>query len=133
MSGDVQVRFCERLGGRFPGATRLVCAFRFETDAKRFFRALSPRLAKFGLALAPEKSQVLRFSRFHPSKRRRATFLGFELFWFPDRQGTPQVTRRTARKRMHGAIRRISDWIKSHRHLPGRDFIMGLNRRLVGH
>ena len=27
MSGDVHVRFCERLG-RYPGATRLVCAFR---------------------------------------------------------------------------------------------------------
>lgn len=24
MSGDVHVRFCERLGGRFPGATRLI-------------------------------------------------------------------------------------------------------------
>jgi len=24
MSGDVHVRFCERLGGWFPGATRLV-------------------------------------------------------------------------------------------------------------
>ena len=24
MNGDVHVRFCERLGGRFPGATRLV-------------------------------------------------------------------------------------------------------------
>ena len=30
-------------------------------------------------------------------------------------------------------MRRIKDWIKSHRHLPGRDFIKGLNRRLVGH
>jgi hypothetical protein len=27
----------------------------------------------------------------------------------------------------------MTDWIKSHRHLPGRDFIKGLNRRLIGH
>ena len=48
-------------------ADDFVCAFRFEKDARRFYRVLSQRLEKFGLALAPEKTQVLRFSRFHPS------------------------------------------------------------------
>jgi group II intron reverse transcriptase/maturase len=114
-------------------ADDFVCAFRFETDARRFYRAVSQRLEKFDLALAPEKTQVLRFSRFHPSMQRRVTFLGFELFWFTDREGIPRVRRRTARKRLQGAIRRIKEWIKSHRHLPGREFIEGLNRRLVGH
>ena len=114
-------------------ADDFVCAFRFRSDAKRFFKALPKRLAKFSLQVAPEKTQVLRFSRFHPSLRRRITFLGFELFWFPDRGGTPRVMRRTARKKLQGAIRRIKDWIKGHRHLPGREFIEGLNRRLVGH
>ena len=94
---------------------------------------LPQRLAKFGLEVAPEKTQVLRFSRFHPSMTRRVTFLGFELFWFPDREGTPRVKRRTARKKLRGAVQRLKDWIKGHRHLPGRDFIKGLNRRLVGH
>ena len=114
-------------------ADDFVCAFRYETDARRFFRVLSQRLAKFGLELAPEKTQVLRFSRFHPSMQRRVTFLGFELFWFPDREGIPRVKRRTARKRLQGAIRRIKEWIKGHRHLTGRKFIERLNRRLVGH
>jgi RNA-directed DNA polymerase len=114
-------------------ADDFVCAFRFSDDAQRFFTVLPKRLEKFGLEVAPEKTQVLRFSRFHPSMRRRITFLGFELFWFPDRNGTPQVMRRTARKKLHGAIARITDWIKSHRHLPGREFIKGLNRRLLGH
>jgi group II intron reverse transcriptase/maturase len=114
-------------------ADDFVCAFRFGTDARRFYRVLSQRLEKFGLALAPEKTQVLRFSRFHPSPQRRATFLGFELFWFTDREGIPRVKRRTARKRLQGATRRIKEWITSHRHLPGMEFIQGLNRRLVGH
>ena len=69
MNGDVHVRFCERLGGRFPGATRLVCAFRYRKDAMRFYRTLPKRLAKFGLEVAPEKTQVVRFSRFHPSMK----------------------------------------------------------------
>ena len=38
--------------------------------------------------VAPEKTQVLRFSRFHPSMTRRVTPLGFELFWFLDPEGT---------------------------------------------
>ncbi|WP_332307764.1 group II intron maturase-specific domain-containing protein, partial [Imhoffiella purpurea] len=99
----------------------------------RFYQALPQRLEQFGLAVAPEKTQVVRFSRFHPSRRRRITFLGFELFWFPDRGGTVRVMRRTARKKLQGAIRRITEWIKRNRHLPGREFIKGLNRRLVGH
>ena len=110
-----------------------VCAFRYRSDAMRFFQALPKRLAKFSLEVAPEKTQVLRFSRFHPSMKRRVTFLGFDLFWFEDRKGTPRVMRRTARKKLQGASRRIKDWIKSHRHLPGREFIKGLNRRLIGH
>ncbi|MCF7985428.1 MAG: group II intron reverse transcriptase/maturase [Thiohalocapsa sp.] len=114
-------------------ADDFVCAFRYRDDAQRFYAALPKRLAKFGLEVAPEKTQVLRFSRFHPSIQRRVTFLGFELFWFPDRGGTPRVMRRTARKKLHGATRRIKHWIKSHRHLPGRGFIRGLNRRLIGH
>lgn len=61
------------------------------------------------------------------------TFLGFELCWFPDRKGTPRVTRRTARKKLQGACRRIKQWIRLNRHLSGRLFMAGLNRRLQGH
>jgi group II intron reverse transcriptase/maturase len=114
-------------------ADDFVGAFRFRDDAERFCKVLPQRLAKFGLEVAPEKTQVLRFSRFHPSMTRRVTFLGFELYWFPDRAGTPRVKRRTARKKLRGAVQRLKDWIKGHRHLPGRAFIKGLNRRLVGH
>ena len=133
MSGDVHVRIRERVGVRFPRATRLVCAFRFKEDAESFYRALPERLGKFGLDVAPEKTQVLRFSRFHPSMKRRFTFLGFELYWFPDRQGEMRVKHRTARKRLQSACRRIKEWIKDNRHLKGKQFIQELNRRLQGH
>ena len=114
-------------------ADDFVCAFRYREDAERFYRVLPQRLAKFGLEVAPEKTQIIRFSRFHPSMKRRFAFLGFELYWFADRQGTPRVKRRTARKRLQGACRRIKDWIRENRHLKGREFIAGLNRRLNGH
>jgi RNA-directed DNA polymerase len=110
-----------------------VCAFRYREDAQRFYRVLPKRLEKFNLTLAPEKTQLLRFSRFHPSMQRRFTFLGFEFFWNHDRKGIPRVMRRTARKRLQGACQRIKEWIKSNRHLPGSLFFRGLNLRLKGH
>ena len=67
------------------------------------------------------------------SADKTCTFLGFELYWFCARGGTPRVMRRTARKKLKGAMQRIKDWIKRHRHLPGRVFIGELNRRLIGH
>ncbi len=85
-----------------------VCAFRFGDDAERFYRTLPKRLEKFGLEVAPEKTSILRFSRFHPSMKRRFTFLGFEFYWLEDRKGTPRVKRRTARKKLQGACRRIT-------------------------
>ena len=110
-----------------------VCAFRFREDAERFYRVLPKRLEQFNLAVAPEKTRLLRFSRFHPSMTRRFSFLGFEFFWKQDRKGTPRVMRRTARKKLQGACRRIKEWIQSSRHLLVRDFFQGLNRRLRGH
>ena len=110
-----------------------VCAFRYQDDAERFYRVLPKRLEKFNLQVAPEKTRLLRFSRFHPSMQRRFTFLGFEFFWMPDRQGVPRVKRRTARKKLQAACQRIKEWIKQHRHLPGREFFQRLNARLRGH
>jgi hypothetical protein len=110
-----------------------VCAFRYRDDAERFYRVLPQRLGRFHLQVAPEKTRCLRFSRFHPGRKRRFTFLGFEFYWLEDRQGTPRVKRRTARQKLQAACRRIKDWSKDHRHLPGREFFQGLNRRLRGH
>jgi RNA-directed DNA polymerase len=110
-----------------------VGAFRYQDDAERFYRVLPKRLAKFNLQVAPEKTRLLRFSRFHPSMKRRFTFLGFEFFWRPDRHGVPRVTRRTARKKLQAACQRIKEWIKQHRHLPRRECFPRLHTRLRGH
>jgi len=110
-----------------------VCAFRSEKDAERLYRVLPTRLAKFTLQVAPENTKLWRLSRFHPGKQRRFSFLGFECAWMPDRQGVPRVVRRTARKKLHSACRRIAAWITQHRHLPGRDVFHQLNARRRGH
>jgi group II intron reverse transcriptase/maturase len=110
-----------------------VCAFRYREDAQAFYRVLPKRLEKFNLEVAPEKTRLLRFSRFHPSMKRRFTFLGFEFFWKEDRSGTPRVMRRTARRKLQAACARIKEWIKLNRHILVRDFFKGLNVRLRGH
>ncbi len=114
-------------------ADDFVCAFRYRDDAQAFYRELPKRLAKFTLEVAPEKTQIIRFSRFHPSKKRRFTFLSVEFFWFRDWEGEIRVMRRTAPKRLHKACRSIKEWIKLNRHKSRQEFISGLNRRLRGH
>jgi group II intron reverse transcriptase/maturase len=114
-------------------ADDFVCAFTYGDDAERLYAELPKRLEKFGLQVAPEKTRVMRFSRSRPSARTRIAFLGFELYWQRTVKGRVQLMRRTARKRLQRASRGITDWIKSHRHLPGREFVAGLNRRLLGH
>ena len=92
MSGDVHVRFRERLGGRFPGATRLVVCFQYKPDAERFRAELGKRLGKFGLEVKPTKTKVMEFGRFavQNAKRRggRAeTFDFLGLTHLPNKEG----------------------------------------------
>jgi RNA-directed DNA polymerase len=114
-------------------ADDFVCAFQFQRDAKRVYRVLPKRLQKFGLQVASDKTRILRFSRFHPGLPRRFAFLGFELYWRVDWRGTLRVMKRTARKKLQSAKRRLKEWIKANRHLRGRQFVLALNRKLVGH
>ena len=110
-----------------------VCAFQYKSDAKRFYRAMPKRLEKFNLEVAPEKTALKRMSRFKPGLSSRIEFLSLELYWNRDWSGELRVMKRTAPKRLQAAKRKIKGWIKANRHLRGRQFIAGLNRRLVGH
>lgn len=114
-------------------ADDFICAFRYRDDAERFYRALPERIGKFNLSVAPDKTAMLRFSRFHPGMRRRIVFLGFETYWMKGKEGSLKVIIRTARKKLQAGCRRIKEWIKENRHLKGAEFIKALNRKLRGH
>lgn len=114
-------------------ADDFVCAFQYKSEAKRFYEVLPKRLRRFGLAVAPEKTALLRFSRFEPGLHRRFQFLSIEYYWAIDWDGELRVKRRTAPKRLQAAKRKMTEWIKANRHLRGRHFITALNRRLKGH
>jgi RNA-directed DNA polymerase len=52
-----------------------VCLFRYKGDAERFFQPLGPRMEKFGLELASDKTRILSFSRFRKEERTCFAFL----------------------------------------------------------
>jgi hypothetical protein len=97
MSGDVQVRFCERPGVRFPWATHLnvyVRSWRAGEDALQTLRRL---YAKLRLRINEAKSAVAR-----PQDRK---FLGYS-FWY-DEEG--QVRRRIAPKALEAMKDRVRE------------------------
>lgn len=114
-------------------ADDFVCAFQYQGEAEWFYRTLPKRLAKFSLKVAPEKTCIHRFSRFHPSRKRRFTFLGFEFYWEADTKGEPRVWRRTARKRLRTSIKACKEWVKTHRHHPLPILIRAMIRKVRGH
>lgn len=114
-------------------ADDFVCAFQYRREAERFYRTLPKRLAKFSLQVAPEKTCIHRFSRFHPSRKRRFTFLGFEFYWEADTKGESRVWRRTARKRLRTSIKACKEWVKTHRHYPLPTLIPAMIRKVRGH
>jgi RNA-directed DNA polymerase len=114
-------------------ADDFVCAFRYCEDAEAFYRVLPKRLARFALEVAPEKTRRLRFSRFHPGRRRRFAFLGFEFYWSVDRQGERRLMKRTARKTLGRALKAFSDWVRTHRHLPTQELFRQVAWKLRGH
>jgi hypothetical protein len=115
MSGDVQVRICERPGVRFPRATRLVGGFEHEDDAQRFLTELRERLEKFALTLHPEKTRLIEFGRFAADHRVQRglgkpetfNFLGFKHISRRSRSGHFQLKRKTRQDRMRAKRNRV--------------------------
>jgi RNA-directed DNA polymerase len=112
-----------------------VCAFQYRVDARRFYNVLPKRLGRFNLEVEPSKTKIVRFSRFHPSRKRGRTFtfLGFEFYWFKDRKGIVRAKRRTAPTKQRIALSRMKAWLKAARHLPKKQFFQTLKRKLIGH
>ncbi len=133
MSGDVHVRFCERLGVRFPRATHLVMGFANEHDARRVLNVLPKRLARYGLAMHPSKTRLVAFRPHGTQKPGSFDFLGFTHYWGRSRQGRPAVMRKTARDRFSRALKRIIQWCRRARHLPIAVQHTTLVEKLRGH
>src|SRR3974390_2050955 len=126
MSGDAHVRFRERLGVRFPRATRLVVGFEHEAGARRCWDDMRMLLGKFSLSLNPDKTRLIEFGRFAAERRAQRglgkpetfNFLGFTFICERNSRGQFLVKRITRRDRMRATLREIKEELRRRMHRP---------------
>ncbi|WP_338034846.1 reverse transcriptase domain-containing protein [Lamprobacter modestohalophilus] len=114
-------------------ADDFVCAFECESDAQRFYRVLGLRMERFGLEVAQEKTQLLRFSRQDWTRNGTFEFLGFEFRWGRGRWRKPALKRRTARKKYRASLASFRDWCRVHCRMHKDKFFAALNAKLRGY
>ena len=114
-------------------ADDFVCAFECESDAEYFYRVLGPRLESFGLEVAQEKTNLLRFSRQDWRKNGTFEFLGFEFRWGWGRWGKPALKRRTSRKKYRASLASFQQWCRKHCRMRKDRFFAALNAKLRGY
>lgn len=117
----------------FRFADDFVACFEYRHEAAAFERALPERLAQYGLEAALDKTKMIRFGRNGGPHNGRFDFLGFEYRWEPDRKGRPTVKRRTARKKLQGAVQRMGEWLRTHRHQKLPELMKMLKAKLRGY
>ena len=121
-------------------ADDMVLVFAREDDARRVAKVLPKRLARFGLSIHPEKTQLVDFRRpagkaHRPREERPGTFelLGFVHYWGRSRRGYGVVKRKTAVRRQSRALREIRQWCRRYRHLSLGEQCRQLGTKLRGH
>jgi RNA-directed DNA polymerase len=122
-------------------ADDFVMGFQREQDARTMHKALSERLATFGLKLHPDKTRVLRFGRFaHRDGRldgrtRPETFdfLGFTHIIALGHDGKTCLIRRTSRRRRQAKRASLRRQMRERRHEPPRVQHAWLSSVLRGH
>jgi len=122
-------------------ADDFVLGFQYHSDGLAFHAALKERLARFGLALHPDKTRLIEFGRFAGSNRKARgqgkpetlDFLGFTHLCAERRSdGRFTVRRHTIAARQRRILARTRQWLKTHRSLPVSEQGRRIGRRLTG-
>lgn len=124
-------------------ADDFVACFQYKRDAEKFYNELGVRIARFGLALAPEKTRILEFGRFAEESRNKRgqrkpetfNFLGFTFFCSKDRSKKRfRVKVKSDRKKVTSKLKKMNVWFKDQRHqLNVEEMINKINRSLRGY
>lgn len=112
-----------------------------EQDAKEFLNALVERLAKFGLAVSPDKTKLIKFGRnswkrWKKMGEKPATFnfLGFTHYSATSWGGYFMMGHRTSKENLNRKLKEIKEWIKRARNcLPLKAWWPVLKAKLSGH
>ncbi len=122
-------------------ADDFVVCFQREAEAKRFRIELEERLNRFGLEVAPEKTQRIEFGPFAQSqakargeKAKTFDFLGFTHYCGRTRNGRRfRMKRKTISKRLSAKLKSYKEWLKKNRTLPTPEILRTTARKLRGH
>ena len=118
-------------------ADDFVIGFSNEEDARRVLDVLPKRFGKYGLALHPEKTRLLRFERPHDGSGgtppESFDFLGFNHHWEKSLKGWWVIKQKTAKSRFTRALKKVAQWCRWYRHKPITEQHRHLSYALRGH
>jgi RNA-directed DNA polymerase len=108
-----------------------------EEDARKLEEVLPKRFERYKLTIHPEKTALVRFGKPREDEDDSGNgtfdFLGFTHYWTKSRRGYWVIKRKTARKRLRRAMRRIYYWCSSNRHEKLKDQYKMLILKLRGY
>jgi group II intron reverse transcriptase/maturase len=116
-----------------------ICCFQYEEDARAFYQALIPRLAKFNLSIAEDKTRIIAFGRkagngrHDGSKPDTFDFLGFTHYCGKGRMGQFRVKRKTSAKKFRASLLRCKLWLQQNRNTPAIILMSLMRVKLLGH
>jgi len=118
-------------------ADDLIVCFERQDDAQRFVEVLPKRMARYGLSLHPDKTQLLRFKkppRSQTSGKGPGTFdfLGFTFYWARGRGNYWVMLCKIQCSRFRRAVNAVHAWCRRHRHRPVAEQHAALTRRVRG-
>jgi group II intron reverse transcriptase/maturase len=117
-------------------ADDFVIGCELESDARRVMAVLPKRFNRYGLTIHPEKTALVPFGKPTPTwtyENGTFDFLGFTHYWGKSRTGRCLIKRKTARKRMQRAVKRLWLWCRDNRHEPAEIQHAALICKLRGH
>ncbi len=138
----LDVWFEEEVKPRLSGKAELirfaddyVVLFTQKRDADRVFEVLPSRFGRYGLALHEEKTRLVDFHgpKGDQGKSETFDFLGFTHYWGKSKRGKRIVRRKTAKKKLKTAVRKVYQWCKKHRHDPVMEQWQKLCQKVHGH
>ena len=106
--------------------------FQYENEARKVMQVLIPRLGKFGLEVAEEKTRILPIGRFKGTKE-DFDFLGFTFYNTKTRTGKYRVGVRTSKKKLKAKKQAAKAWLKTRLTKPVADTMKTLAAVIRGY
>jgi len=109
-----------------------------EVDAHRVMDVLPKRFGRFGLAIHPKKTRLIKFGKPEPRGERANgngtfDFLGFTHYWAKSHRGHWVMRRKTSKKGIGRFLKSLWQWCRINRHLPPKEQYRMLCVKLRGH